>query len=68
MTQRDMYERKSYGMLRLSRAIDRLNQATSRDERERASHWIELWSSVSRVRQFKLGNGGGNPKKENKLK
>jgi hypothetical protein len=65
MTRRDMYQRKAYGMHRLSLAVDRLNRATSRDDRERASHWIEIWSAVSRVRQFKLGNGGGSSKKKN---
>lgn len=60
---RDSYERKAYGFHRMSVAVDRLNKATSREERINASRWIELWSTVSRVRQFKLGNGGGSPKK-----
>jgi hypothetical protein len=33
-------------------------------DREKAGRWIEMWSAVSGIRQFKLGNGGGNPKKE----
>lgn len=67
MTRRDIYQRKAYGMHRMSLAVARLNRATSHVERERASHWIDLWSTVSRVPQFKLGNGGGSSKKKNSL-
>lgn len=62
---RDNYQRKAYGIHRLSLAVDRLNRATSCDDRIKASLWIELWCAVSHVRQYKLGNGGGRPKKRN---
>jgi hypothetical protein len=44
----------------MSLAINRSKQATSSDDIERASYWIKMWSAVSRIRQFKLGNGGGD--------
>lgn len=60
---RDNYQRKAYGIFRMSLAVDRLNRATSSNDRVAASHWIELWCAFSRIRQYKLGNGGGRPKK-----
>jgi hypothetical protein len=63
MTRRDMCQRKAYGIHRMGLAVERLNWATSREDRERASHWIEIWSTVSHVRQFTPGNGGGSKKK-----
>ena len=59
MTQRDIYQRKAYAMRRMSLAVDRLKQATSADDREKARYWIQIWGAVSRIHQFKLGNGGG---------
>jgi hypothetical protein len=64
ITRRDIYQRKAYAMRRMSLAVARLNQATSMADREKAGRWIEMWSAVSGIRQFKLGNGGGNHKKE----
>jgi hypothetical protein len=60
MTQRDIYQRKAYAMRRMSLAVDRLNRATSKADREKASAWLEMWIIVSGIRQFKLGKGGGN--------
>jgi hypothetical protein len=60
MARRDIYQRKAYAMRRMSLAVFRLTQATSKAEKENASHWVKMWSRVSGIRQFKLGNGGGN--------
>lgn len=63
MAQRDTYQRRAYAMRRLSLATERLNRATSKDDRENACFWIEMWGAISGVRQFKLGNGGDISKK-----
>jgi hypothetical protein len=34
-------------------------------DREIARNWMAMWSAVSGIRQFKLGNGGGGSKKNN---
>ena len=60
MTRRDIYQRKAYAIRRMSLAINRWKQATSSDEKEKASYWIKTWRAVSSIRQFKLGNGNGN--------
>lgn len=60
MTQRDIYQRKSYALRRLGLALDRLNRATSTADREKAASWIEIWTTISGIRQFRLSNGGGN--------
>jgi hypothetical protein len=60
MTRRDIYQRKAYAVRRMSLAAFRLNQATSEAEREQAKCWIKIWGVISRIRQFKLGNGGGS--------
>ena len=44
----------------MSLAVFRLSRATSQTEKENASHWIKMWGRISGIRQFKLGNGGGN--------
>jgi hypothetical protein len=59
MTRRDVYQRKAYAMRRMSLAVDILNRATSKADREKASYWVTMWGIVSGIRQFKLGNGGG---------
>ena len=59
---RDSYQRRAYALRRMSLAVDRLSQARSPDEREKARYWKEMWSAVSGIRQFKLGNGGGTAK------
>jgi hypothetical protein len=58
MTRRDIYQRKAYATRRMSLAITRFTQALTSDDREKARFWIKMWSAVSRIRQFKLGNGG----------
>jgi hypothetical protein len=63
MTRRDIYQRKAYAIRRMSLAINRWKQATSSDEKEKASYWIKIWSAVSRIRRFKLGNGGVDRRK-----
>jgi hypothetical protein len=60
MMQRDFYQRKAYAIRRMSVAADRLKRATTSYDREKATYWIKIWGAVSRIRQFKLGNGGGN--------
>jgi hypothetical protein len=63
MTRRDIFERKARAIHRMSLAINRWKQATSSDEKEKASYWIKMWSTVSHIRQFKLGNGGVDRRK-----
>ena len=60
MTQRDIYQRKAYAMRRISLAIMRLRRATSQAENDLANCWMKVWTAISRIRQFKLGKGGGN--------
>lgn len=67
MARRDIYQRKAYAVRRMSLAVVRLNRATSMADREKAGRWIEMWSAVSGIRQFKLGNGGGNGNGGNRL-
>lgn len=57
---RDIYQRKVYALRRMSLALMRLRQATSQAEKALANCWLKVWASISRIRQFKLGNGGGN--------
>lgn len=63
MNRRDNFQRKAYAIHRMSCAALRLMQATSADDRENARIWIDRWTAVSGLRQFKLGNGGGRSKK-----
>lgn len=60
MARRDVYQRKAYAVRRMSLAALRLNRATSQAEKEKANCWAKIWAAVSGIRQFKLGNGGGN--------
>jgi hypothetical protein len=60
MARRDFYQRKAYAVRRMSLAIMRLSRATSQAEKERALFWAKMWGRVGGIRQFKLGNGGGN--------
>ncbi len=62
MAQRDSYQRKAYAARRMNLAVMRLGRATSMDEQDKAARWARLWCRVSGIRQFKLGNGGGNGK------
>ena len=63
MKRRDSFQRKAYAIHRMSLAARRLNQVTSMVERENAKRWIAMWSAVSGLRQYKLGNGGGRSQK-----
>jgi hypothetical protein len=63
MTRRDIYQRKAHAIRRMSLAINRWKQATSSDDKEKASYWIKMWRAVSHIRQFKLGNGGVDRRK-----
>lgn len=60
MTRHDMYQRKAHAVRRMSLAVLRLSQAKSEPEKERAKRWARIWGAISCIRQFKLGNGGGN--------
>jgi hypothetical protein len=62
MERRDIYQRKAYAVRRMSLAVMRLGRATSQAEKALANCWVKVWASISRIRQFKLGNGGGNGK------
>jgi hypothetical protein len=63
MTGRDIYQRKANAICRMTLAINRWKQATSSDEKEKASYGIRMWRTVSRSHQFKLGNGGVDRRK-----
>ena len=64
MAERDIYQRKAYAVRRMSLAVFRLSQATSKAEKEKASHWVKIWGAVRGVRQFKRGNDGGKTNKQ----
>ena len=57
MPHRDIYQRKAYAVRRMCLALTRLRRATSQAEKELAKCWIKVWGAISRIRQFKLGNG-----------
>jgi hypothetical protein len=63
MSRRDIFQRKAYAIHRMSLAARRLIQVTSMVDREKAKRWIAMWSAVSGLRQYKLGNGGGRSQK-----
>ena len=63
MKRRDSFQRKAYAIHRMTSAAQRLMQATSADDRENARTWVARWCAISGIRQFRLGNGGGRPKK-----
>jgi hypothetical protein len=63
MKRRDIFQRKAYAIHRMSLAARRLTQGASMVDREKARHWMAMWSAVSGIRQFKLGNGGGHSKR-----
>jgi len=62
-SRRDIFQRKAYAIQRMNLAARRLTQATSVADRQKASRWITMWSLISGLRQFKLGNGGGSRRK-----
>lgn len=59
MNQRDIFQRKAHAIRRMSLAAQRATLATSAAEQEKARLWQAIWRTVSGIRQFKLGNGGG---------
>jgi L-fucose isomerase-like protein len=63
MERRDIFQRKAYAIHRMALAAHRLIQMTSIADREKAKRWIAMWSAVSGLRQYKLGNGGGRSQK-----
>jgi hypothetical protein len=60
MNRRDIFQRKAYAVHRMSQAAQRAVLATSAEEQEKARLWQAVWRTVSGIRQFKLGNGGGH--------
>lgn len=46
----DRQERKSYGMLRMSRAISRAINAATSHEQERATRWVAAWGLIGGIR------------------
>ena len=67
MTRRDIYQRKACAIRRMSLALNRFKQALTLEDKEKARFWIKMWSTVSRIRQFKLGNGGSDRRKSRPL-
>lgn len=63
MKRRDSFQRKAYAVHRMSVATRRLMQATSVADKDNARAWMARWCAVSGIRQYRLGNGGGHPKK-----
>ena len=63
MKRRDSFQRKAYAIHRMTSAARRLMQATSPADMENARTWVARWCAISGIRQFRLGNGGGRPKK-----
>ncbi len=60
MNRRDIFQRKAYATYRMHLAARRAALASSLAEREKARVWEAIWSAVSGIRRFKLGNGGGH--------
>lgn len=60
MNRRDIFQRKAYATYRMNLAARRAILASTAAEQERARVWEAVWSAVSGIRQFKLGNGGGH--------
>ena len=63
MNRRDSFQRKAYAIHRMSLASQRSMRATSLADKENARAWMARWSAASGLRPFRLGNGGGRPKK-----
>jgi hypothetical protein len=63
MKRRDSFQRKAYAVHRMCIAAKRVMNSTSIVDKENARRWMAMWSAVSRIRQFKLGNGGGHTKR-----
>lgn len=50
MTRTDRQKRKSYGMLRMSRAISRAISAPTPLEQEKAIRWVAAWGLIGGIR------------------
>jgi hypothetical protein len=50
MTTTDRQERKSYGMLRMSRAISRAMGAPTPCEQDKAIRWVAAWGLIGGIR------------------
>ena len=50
MTISDRQGRKSYGMLRMSRAISRAISAPTPHEQDKAIRWVAAWGLISGIR------------------
>jgi hypothetical protein len=66
MKRRDIFQRKAYATYRMSLAARRAILASTPAEQEQARVWEAVWSAVSGIRRFKLGNGGGQPRQQRK--
>lgn len=51
---RGFYQRKSYGVVRMSLAMARASKAKGQEEREKAGISILAWSQASGLRRFKI--------------
>ncbi|MFL6715083.1 MAG: hypothetical protein ACJ8G3_01825 [Burkholderiaceae bacterium] len=60
MNRRDIFQRKAYATYRMNLAARRAVLANTPAEQEKARFWEAVWSAVSGIRRFKLGNGGGH--------
>lgn len=54
MMHRDRHERKSYGMLRMNRAISRAIHAECPLEKDRAIRWVAAWGLIAGIRSDKV--------------
>lgn len=50
MIKTDRHERKSYGMLRMSRAISRAINAPTPLEQDKAIRWVAAWGLIGGIR------------------
>jgi hypothetical protein len=50
MKMADRQQRKSYGMLRMSRAIRRAIGAANAHEQDRAMRWVAAWGLIGGIR------------------
>ena len=50
MNRTNRQERKSYGMLRMSRAISRAISAPTANEQDKAIRWVAAWGLIGGIR------------------
>lgn len=55
---RDAFQRKCIAIRRLTLAMARLNRAESPNDKEKAGRWVQIWTTVAGIRQFKLERPG----------